>query len=83
MESHRIRTARLNYGQPTYRDLNEQLSNMKEDEKSDLAVRFRAYRAKIAKNEDSSVVPSTAHSKIVGENALTLSASWILGARSL
>ena len=28
-----VRTARLSYGQPTYRDLNEQLSNMKEDEK--------------------------------------------------
>ena len=39
---------------------------MKEDEKSDLAVSFRAYRAKIAKNEDSSVVQSRAHSKIVG-----------------
>ena len=42
IESHRIRTARLNYSQPTYRDLNEQISNMKEDEKNDLAVRFRA-----------------------------------------
>ena len=39
---------------------------MKEGEKNDLAVRFRSYRAKIAKNEDSSVVQSTAHSKIVG-----------------
>ena len=55
---------------------------MKEDEKNDLAVRFRAYRAKIAKKEDSSVVQSTAHSKIVGENALTLSVSWILVVRS-
>ena len=61
-----VRTARLNYGQPSYMDLNEQLSNMKEDEKKELAGRFTAYRARIARNEDTSVVHSTTHSKITG-----------------
>ena len=61
-----MRAARLNYGQPSYRDLNEQLSNMKEDEKRELAGRWTEYRAKIARNEDTSVVQSTAHSKITG-----------------
>ena len=39
---------------------------MKEDEKKELAGRFTAYRARIARNEDTSVVQSTAHSKITG-----------------
>ena len=39
---------------------------MKEDEKKELAGRWTAYRAKIARNEDTSVVQSIAHSKIVG-----------------
>ena len=39
---------------------------MKEDEKNELVVRFKAYRARIAKNDDTSVVQSTAHSKITG-----------------
>ena len=39
---------------------------MKEDEKKELAGRFTAYRARIARNEDTSEVQSTAHSKITG-----------------
>ena len=39
---------------------------MKKDEKKELAERFTAYRARIARNEDTSVVQSIAHSKIVG-----------------
>ena len=33
----RSRKARLNYGQPSYRDLNEQLSNMQEDGRRNLS----------------------------------------------
>ena len=60
------RSARLTYGQATYRDLNEELSNLKEEEKKELSGRFKAYSTRIASNEDASVVQSTAHSKITG-----------------
>ena len=77
---YRTRSARLNYGQTTYRDLNEQLSNLKEEEKKELSGRFKAYSARIARNEDTSVVQSTVHSKITGGKALTLKVLWTLAA---
>ena len=82
----RERSTRLTYGKATYRDLNEELSNLKEEEKKELSGRFKAYSARIARNEDTSVVQSTAHSKITGGKSadterLSVKVSWTLAAR--
>ena len=60
------RTARLNFGQPAYRNLNEQLSNMSEEERKNLTIRGSARRVNIAKQDEDAVIPSTAHSEMVG-----------------
>ena len=39
---------------------------MQEDERRNLGLKFTAFRAKLAKEDDDSVIQSTAHSKIVG-----------------
>ena len=56
------RMARLNLGQ-SRRDLNDELSNLNEAEKKRITGSFRALRAS---RTDTSVLQTTAHSKIVG-----------------
>ena len=40
---------------------------MPEEERKSLTIRGKAFRANIAKQDEDAVIPSTAHSKIVGE----------------
>lgn len=51
------RTFRVGLKTPVYADLNEKLSNRREDQKKEWGKRlFKAYRAKRAKDEENSVV---------------------------
>ena len=60
--------ARLNIGQ-SRRDLNDELSNLNEAQKKQITGSFRALRAS---RTDTSVIQSTAHSKIVGGRECTM-----------
>ena len=59
---------RLNVGQ-SRRDLNDELSNLNEAQKKQITGSFRALRAS---RTDTSVLQTTAHSKIVGGRECTM-----------
>ena len=68
------RTARLNFMQPSsaYRNLNDQLSNLNEEERKNLTIKGNICRVNIARQDDDAVISSTAYSKMVGAPKLTV-----------
>ena len=78
------RSARISYGPISYRDLNEQLSNLNEEEKKGLAGSYTAYRARVARDDDTSVVKSRVYSKMQGGRGTDTDSvmSWIPGVHS-
>ena len=60
------RSARLNFVQPSYRNLNDQLSNLNEEERKNLTIKGNIRRVNIARQDDDAVISSTAYSKMVG-----------------
>ena len=56
----------MNFAQPSYRNLNEQLSNLNDEERKNFATKSFASRVNIARQDDDAVIPSTAYSKMVG-----------------
>ena len=68
-QQHKSRSVRLAQYQPlsAVRSLNDQLSNMDDDERKNLKLTGRIKRVNIAKqNDDEAVISSTAYSKMVG-----------------
>ena len=63
---HKARSVRINYGPRSYRDLNEQLSNLSEEEKQGFTGSYKACRARVARDDDTSVVKSRAYSNMQG-----------------
>ena len=60
------RSARICYATPSYRDLNEQLSNLSEEERKGFAGSYKAYRARVDRDDDTSVMKSRVYSKMQG-----------------
>ena len=52
------RSARICYGTSRYRDLNEQLSRLNDEERKGFAESYKAYRARAARVDDTSVMRS-------------------------
>ena len=67
---HNARSARIRYGAPSYRDLNVELNNMKEDEKKEdgkgFKESYKAYRARVAMEDDTPVTKSMVYSRMQG-----------------
>ena len=61
-----VRSARLNFVQPPFRNLNDQLSNLNEEERKNLTTKEYVRRVNIARQDDDAVISSTAYSKMVG-----------------
>ena len=59
---------------PSFADLNDQLSNLKEEEKKEFATSYTAYRARSAKDSDSCMVKSMAWSTLHGGNSSKMDA---------
>ena len=67
---HNARSARIRCGAPCYRDLNEELNNMKDEEKREKRKGFKesyiAYRARVAREDDTPVTKSMVYSRMQG-----------------
>ena len=58
------RSAGICYTEYPYRNLNEHISNLKEDERNGFAESYIAYRARADRNDDSMVMKSMVYSKM-------------------
>ena len=67
---HNARSARIRCGAPCYRDLNEESNNMKDEEKREERKGFKesyiAYRARVAREDDTPVTKSMVYSRMQG-----------------
>ena len=79
---HTARSVRINYGPLSYRDLNEQLSNIGVEEKQGFAGSYTAYRASFARDDDTSVVKSRAYSIMQGGRGTDTTVLWTRDAPS-
>ena len=59
---------RVGFKPINFHDLNEQLSNLTEEEKKGFSSSYQAYRARSARDSESSIIKSKAWSKLHGGN---------------